>query len=96
MKIKKKSSDLFKKIALVSNQSNGRKLCATHIPLELEATKDGKHILQGHCQNPQWKGFKEDDTVLTIFRTQVTFPPLGMTTKMYQHGTIWPFMFTEN
>jgi transcriptional regulator len=27
---------LFKKIALVSNQSNGRKLCATHIPLELE------------------------------------------------------------
>jgi predicted FMN-binding regulatory protein PaiB len=76
MKIKKKSSDLFKKIALVSliNQMEG-KLCATHIPLELEATKDGKHILQGHIakENPQWKGFK-DDTVLTIFRaTQLHF-----------------------
>jgi transcriptional regulator len=57
---------------------------SAHIPLELEATKDGKHILQGHIakENPQWKGFKEDDTVLTIFQGHtVTFPPLGMTTK---------------
>jgi transcriptional regulator len=31
----------------------------------LKTTKDGKHILQGHIakENPQWKGFKEDDTV---------------------------------
>lgn len=53
---------------ILVNQTNG-KLCATHIPLELETNQDGKEILQGHIskENPQWEGFTENDQVLAIF-----------------------------
>lgn len=42
---------------------------ATHIPLELDITDDGKDILVGHIAkaNPQWKYFSEHQEVLCIF-----------------------------
>jgi len=42
---------------------------ATHIPLELDKTNDGKDVLVGHIAkaNPQWKHFSEDQEVLCIF-----------------------------
>lgn len=50
------------------NQSEGR-LCATHIPLELDKNENGKDVLFGHIskENPQWKGFESSDKVLAIF-----------------------------
>lgn len=76
---------------ILINQMEG-KLCATHIPLELEATKDGKHILQGHIakENPQWKGFKEDDTVLTIF----SGPHSYISSSWYDHENVptWNYL----
>lgn len=53
---------------ILINQTNG-KLCATHIPLELELNTEGKEILQGHISklNPQAEGFKENDQVLAVF-----------------------------
>lgn len=42
---------------------------ATHIPLELDKTNDGKDILVGHIAkaNPQWKHFSAEQEVLCIF-----------------------------
>ncbi|WP_133507897.1 FMN-binding negative transcriptional regulator [Flavobacterium chryseum] len=53
---------------ILINQTNG-KLCATHIPIELEVNADGKEILQGHISklNPQAEGFAENDQVLAVF-----------------------------
>lgn len=53
---------------ILVNQTDGR-LCATHIPLELDINKEGKEILHGHIskENPQWKGFTDTDEVLAIF-----------------------------
>ena len=53
---------------ILINQTNG-KLCATHIPIELEINADGKEILQGHISklNPQAEGFAENDQVLAVF-----------------------------
>lgn len=53
---------------ILVNQTNG-KLCATHIPLELDTNTNGKKVLQGHIskENPQWKGFLDNDKVLAIF-----------------------------
>jgi transcriptional regulator len=53
---------------ILINQTN-EKLWATHIPLELGTNKDGKTILEGHIskENPQWKGFAENDQILAIF-----------------------------
>jgi transcriptional regulator len=53
---------------ILINQTNG-KLWATHIPLELGTNKEGKTILEGHIskENPQWKGFAENDQILAIF-----------------------------
>lgn len=53
---------------ILVNQTNG-KLCATHIPLELDTNTNGKQVLQGHIskENPQWKGFLDNDKVLAIF-----------------------------
>ncbi|MFE3846783.1 FMN-binding negative transcriptional regulator [Flavobacterium sp. LB3P45] len=53
---------------ILINQTNG-KLWATHIPLELSINALGKIILEGHIskENPQWKGFAENDQVLAIF-----------------------------
>jgi transcriptional regulator len=53
---------------ILVNRTNG-KLWATHIPLELEQTKEGKSILFGHIskENPQWESFESDANVLAIF-----------------------------
>lgn len=53
---------------ILINQTNG-KLWATHIPLELSINSEGKTILEGHIskENPQWKGFAENDQILAIF-----------------------------
>ncbi|PRZ28286.1 FMN-binding negative transcriptional regulator [Flavobacterium granuli] len=53
---------------ILINQTEG-KLWATHIPLELDTDKDGKAVLQGHLskENPQWKGFTDNDNVLAVF-----------------------------
>jgi transcriptional regulator len=53
---------------ILINQTHG-KLCATHIPIELELNTDGKEILQGHISklNPQAEGFAENDQVLAVF-----------------------------
>lgn len=53
---------------ILINQTNG-KLCATHIPLELDTNKNGKQVLYGHIskENPQWNGFLENDEILAIF-----------------------------
>lgn len=53
---------------LLINQTEG-KLCATHIPLELDKNKNGKDVLFGHIskENPQWKGFASSDKVLAVF-----------------------------
>ncbi|MRX66162.1 FMN-binding negative transcriptional regulator [Maribacter luteus] len=53
---------------ILVNQVDG-KPWATHIPMELETTDDGKDVLISHIAkaNPQWKHFAENDNVLCIF-----------------------------
>ena len=53
---------------ILVNQVDG-KPWATHIPMELETTDDGKDVLVSHIAkaNPQWKHFAENDNVLCIF-----------------------------
>jgi len=53
---------------ILVNQTNG-KPWATHIPLELDLDGEGKDILVGHIskENPQWKAFKDNEEVLSIF-----------------------------
>ena len=52
---------------LVSQYQN--KPWATHIPLELETTEDGKEVLTAHIAkaNPQWHEFDQNEEVLCIF-----------------------------
>lgn len=54
--------------AILVNHTEG-KLWATHIPLELDTNEKGEQVLYGHIskENPQWKGFAENDNVLAIF-----------------------------
>lgn len=53
---------------ILVNTVNG-KLWATHIPLELVESVDGKQALVGHIskENPQWHGFAPDEEVMAIF-----------------------------
>ncbi|WP_420400147.1 FMN-binding negative transcriptional regulator [Flagellimonas sp.] len=53
---------------ILVNQLDG-KPWATHIPLELDRTEEGKDILVSHISkaNPQWKSFESDTEVLCIF-----------------------------
>lgn len=53
---------------ILINQLNGRPW-ATHIPMELEADKNGKEVLVGHIAkaNPQWRAFEDRNEVLCIF-----------------------------
>lgn len=70
---------------ILINQSNG-KLCATHIPLELEINKEGEDILYGHIskENPQWKGFTDNDQVLAIF----SGPHSYISSSWYDHENV--------
>ena len=70
---------------ILINQSNG-KLCATHIPLELETNQDGKDILYGHIsiENPQWKGFTDNDQILAVF----SGPHSYISSSWYDHENV--------
>jgi transcriptional regulator len=70
---------------ILINQTNG-KLCATHIPIELEINADGKEILQGHISklNPQAEGFTENDQVLAVF----TGPHSYISSSWYDHENV--------
>jgi transcriptional regulator len=70
---------------LLINQTNG-KLCATHIPIELEVDQNGKEILQGHLSklNPQATGFTENDQVLAVF----TGPHSYISSSWYDHENV--------
>jgi transcriptional regulator len=70
---------------ILINQTNG-KLCATHIPIELEVNADGKEILQGHISklNQQAEGFTENDQVLAVF----TGPHSYISSSWYDHENV--------
>lgn len=70
---------------ILINQSNG-KLCATHIPLELDVNKKGEDILYGHIskENPQWKGFTDNDQVLAVF----SGPHSYISSSWYDHENV--------
>lgn len=70
---------------ILINQTNG-KLCATHIPIELELNANGKEILQGHISklNPQAEGFRENDRVLAVF----TGPHSYISSSWYDHENV--------
>jgi transcriptional regulator len=70
---------------ILINQTNG-KLCATHIPIELEINADGKEILQGHISklNPQAEGFTENDQVLAVF----SGPHSYISSSWYDHENV--------
>ena len=70
---------------ILINQTNG-KLCATHIPLELETTKEGKDILWGHIskENLQWNGFIDNDQILAVF----SGPHSYISSSWYDHENV--------
>ena len=70
---------------ILINKTNG-KLCATHIPIELEINSDGKEILQGHISklNPQAEGFMENDHVLAVF----SGPHSYISSSWYDHENV--------
>lgn len=70
---------------ILINQTNG-KLCATHIPIELEINTDGKEVLQGHISklNPQAEGFAENDQVLAVF----SGPHSYISSSWYDHENV--------
>jgi transcriptional regulator len=67
------------------NQTNG-KLCATHIPLELETNEEGNEILYGHIskENPQWNGFIDNEQVLAVF----SGPHSYISSSWYDHENV--------
>jgi transcriptional regulator len=70
---------------ILINQTNG-KLCATHIPIELEINEEGKEILHGHISklNPQAEGFTENDQVLAVF----SGPHSYISSSWYDHENV--------
>ena len=70
---------------ILINQTNG-KLCATHIPLELETNEEGNEILYGHIskENPQWNGFIDNDQVLAVF----SGPHSYISSSWYDHENV--------
>jgi len=78
--------DFLKKnsFGILINHTRG-KLWATHIPLELE-NKNGKAILCGHIskENPQWKGFEDNDQVLAVF----SGPHAYISSSWYDHENV--------
>ena len=70
---------------ILINQTN-RKLCATHIPLELDTNENGNDILWGHIskENPQWKGFIDNDQILAVF----SGPHSYISSSWYDHENV--------
>ena len=62
------------------------KLCATHIPLELETTVAGNDILYGHIsiENPQAQGLRNNDEVLAVF----SGPHSYISSSWYDHENV--------
>ena len=79
---------------ILINQTQGR-LCATHIPLELETRPDGTEILYGHLSkaNPQWRGFLENDQVLAVF----SGPHSYISSSWYDHENVptWNYVAVQ-
>ncbi|MBQ0908294.1 FMN-binding negative transcriptional regulator [Flavobacterium sp. F-328] len=79
---------------ILINQTQGR-LCATHIPLELETRPDGTEILYGHLSkaNPQWQGFLENDQVLAVF----SGPHSYISSSWYDHENVptWNYIAVQ-
>lgn len=71
--------------SILINQVQG-KPWGTHIPLELEINKEGKEVLFGHIakENPQWKDFETDNTVLAIFQG----PHSYISSSWYDHENV--------
>ena len=70
---------------ILINQTNG-KLCATHIPLELETNEEGNEILYGHIskENTQWNGFIDNDEILAVF----SGPHSYISSSWYDHENV--------
>jgi transcriptional regulator len=70
---------------ILINQNNG-KLCATHIPLELETNAEGMDILYGHIskENSQWNGFTDNDQVLAVFSGSHSY----ISSSWYDHENV--------
>jgi len=70
---------------ILINQTNG-KLCATHIPIELEINAEGKEILQGHISklNPQAEGFRENEQGGAVF----SGPHSYISSSWYDHENV--------
>lgn len=70
---------------ILINLTNG-KLCATHIPIELEIKADDTEVLQGHISklNPQAEGFAENDQVLAVF----SGPHSYISSSWYDHENV--------
>lgn len=70
---------------ILVNQTNG-KLCATHIPMELDINKNGKKVLYGHIskENPQWNGFLDNDEILAVF----SGPHSYISSSWYDHENV--------
>jgi transcriptional regulator len=77
--------------AILVSQVSGR-LWATHIPLMLDKTGDGKDILFGHISraNSQWKDFDKDQEVLAIF----SGPDAYISSSWYDHENVptWNYL----
>ncbi len=76
---------------ILINQTDG-KPWATHIPMILGKSDDGKSILSGHISkaNPQWKSFVSDHIVLAIF----TGPHSYISSSWYQKENVptWNYL----
>ena len=70
---------------ILINQTSG-KLCATHIPLELDSNNEDKDILCGHIskENPQWNSFIENDQILVVF----SGPHSYISSSWYNHENV--------
>jgi transcriptional regulator len=77
--------------AVLVSQVSGR-LWATHIPLMLDRTGDGKDILFGHISraNSQWKDFDRNQEVLAIF----SGPDAYVSSSWYDHENVptWNYL----
>jgi transcriptional regulator len=76
---------------LLINQTNG-KLCATHIPLELEINKEGEEVLMGHVskENPQWTAFESNAEILAVFTGAHSY----ISPSWYDHENVPTWNFT--
>ena len=59
---------------------------ATHLPLMLEITPDGKRILHGHCarSNPHWKLLEQGRSTLVIFHGAHSY----ISPRWYNHENV--------